>query len=149
MSVQHVPARYKTSDGREFSDMASAEKHEALLKAQREYMNARSQYTKLLFEGQKTADGKPFEFSVLRDYYYISPFCGIPNISTIDFYLYDCHVSENDGCVVIRKGDTFYEVSSLYATREAAEDALAEEKQKLIVQLQADVEKHKAKRQRG
>ncbi len=63
---------YAANDGTEFDRKADAEQYEKLHSAREEYANARKHYARMLAESFKTADGRPFDFSVWH-YCRVSP----------------------------------------------------------------------------
>ena len=76
--VEATPVKYKSSDGQEFETEEQAAYHEELIEAKGQYETARSVYGQRLFESQKTADGHPFQFSILLDYWYVWNYGGFP-----------------------------------------------------------------------
>jgi hypothetical protein len=71
--MPQVQTVYTTSDGRRFADAAMAERHERLAEARDKYAAAQREYARALLETQVTADGRPFRFGALTDYYYVHP----------------------------------------------------------------------------
>jgi hypothetical protein len=72
MAIEPVPAQFRTSDGMKWDTRREAERHEALIEAQREYEAARRNYGARLAEDQRTADGEPFTFG-WHEYWWLHP----------------------------------------------------------------------------
>jgi hypothetical protein len=122
---------FKTTDGEEFSDEISAQKHENLIKLKQEYEKARHRYINELARTEKTIDGIPFA-GKYHTYWYVQRFYGMPHLVEFSFYsdryfdidprtdeLIICQPStdEEHGCTQMK-------ISDLYHDRNAAEQAL-------------------------
>lgn len=151
MAVEQVPTQYRTSDGKQFKTAGEAERHERLITAQAKYEEAQREFRRAMAETQRTADGRLFEFGMLRDYYCIEwGAAGPPYLRTVSFYVWDCRVHEDNGHVYVTerdgKADREHRISSLYASeREAKRELLrlttkwlAEETEK-VAKLRAEV----------
>lgn len=125
MAIKQVPTRYETSDGREYDTQQEAERHEALITAKREYEHAQKVFGQRLAETQKTADGYPFEFTLLRDYYYITPgFHEMPALVRVGFSRWKpVQLNEADE-LVLTSGRLHCRIGDLYRSPRAAEEAL-------------------------
>lgn len=125
---------YKTQDGREYANEKDALKHERLKELREKYDNAKHVYAKALWETQVTADGKPFDLAVWRNYYYVSPgYFGKPNLKEIHFYTWSMELDEDDILCIRYHEDTTngrqwtsYKINELYSSRVLAEYALVD-----------------------
>lgn len=138
MAVNEVPSKFKASDGKEFGTKEDAERHDAVVVAAREFREARHRLGRILAEREKTADGKPFTFSMLRDLYYVTPgWSGMPALNRVSFYVWSCEfeIDEHLELVTIRQRRQVgrmsdneriesYRIADLYATEKAANVAL-------------------------
>lgn len=136
---------YTTKDGRRYSDSAMAERHERLAEARDKYESAQREYTRALLETQVTADGKPFRFGALTDYYYVHPNHngGLPFLKMVTFSVWDTKLDEVDELNVITKGDggnsVTYRISDLYTSWREAEIALLHKQMERVTDFTADV----------
>lgn len=125
---------YKTQDGREYTNEKDALKHERLNELEEKYDNAKTNYAKALWETQNTADGKPFDLGVWKNYYYVSPgYFGKPTLREIHFYVWSMHLDEDDILNIRYHEDTTngrqwtnYKISDLYSSKLQAEYALVD-----------------------
>lgn len=138
MAVSETEPKFKTSDGREFTNKKDAERHEALVEASRAYENARRFFGKALAETQRTADDKPFDFSMLTDYWFVWEGWGDPRLAKVDFYIWNCSFDLEREQFEIHQVDPHtkamrgYRVSELYRYRENAERALVAAQERWI-----------------
>jgi len=94
---------FRTSDGDEFDDEASAEKHETLISAKAAYESARDRYARILWETQITADGQPFKFGLWRNYYFVSEFTDWPFIHSVEFMLSSTYALDEDDALEVKR----------------------------------------------
>ena len=136
---------YTTKDGRRYLDAEMAERHERLTEARDKYAAAQREYTSALLETQVTADGKPFRFGALTDYYYVHPNHngGLPFLKMVTFSVWDTKLDDADELNVVTKGDggnsVTYCISDLYASRREAEIALLHKQMERVTDFTADV----------
>lgn len=155
MTVKTVPTKFETSDGKEFDTKEEAERHDELILARKAYKDARHTLGVILARSQKTADGVPFDFSLLRDYYYISDgWASLPALRRVSFYIWNFEFDERDVFEIKQwdergKGEQMmitYKINELYYSEREAKKALldaqeawlAEEAQK-VAALRAEV----------
>jgi hypothetical protein len=137
MAVSEIPVQYRTTDGREFKTPGEAERHEKMLTAYKEYEDARQALGRCIAETQRTADGRLFEFTALRDYWAIwDRWEGIPRLVRVEFWPWNLHF-EGDRDNFQLKGklgdhDHLFRVSDLYANKDAAERALLDVQEKWL-----------------
>lgn len=153
MAVREVPSVYKASDGKEFDTKEDAERHDAVVTAARKFREARHRLGRVLAEREKTADGHPFEFTVLGDYYYVSPgWGGMPGLSRVSFYVWSCEFEVDDEeRVTIRLHkqtgppykDSYeeYRIRDLYRDERKAKLALLAAQEEWLRERATDVEK--------
>jgi hypothetical protein len=147
MGVREIPQTFRTSDGREFTDKGEAERHEALVEAKREYDTARAVLGRRLAETQKTADGRPFEFGVFGDYYFVTEgWSGMPELLTVSFFGNNFSIDEHRIAEVVilqraqgRDRDSEYRIADLYRGKAAAERALLEAQEAWLAKKTAEV----------
>ena len=109
MAVKQTKPTFQCSDGKEFPTQAEADRHEDLMVAKDEYETARRKFGIALAKTQKTADGKPFEFGIMRNYWYIRCWNSLPRLFVVDFYLWDFQFDERSAVqphVAIAQGST-------------------------------------------
>jgi len=135
--VRAIPQRYQTSDGELHASEAEAARRQALLDAIQQFETAQKRIAHLVAESTQTADGRPFKFGILRNYWRVSNVMGrIPSVEQVEFG-YDTEVdfySDPPELVVMEsvRGQfaTFqrrtYLITELYADRENAEAAALE-----------------------
>jgi hypothetical protein len=157
MSIKKVPQKFETSDGRDFTDEKEAERHQQLIDARGQYQQGLTNLGQLLAERLKTADGKPFQVGILRNYYVIhEPMAGLPYLRHVHFSLaYGQPFGlghDDDVYLIVREFDTNrtqreYKVSDLYAdNKEACKALLAAQEERLkeiteqVEQLRSQVE---------
>ena len=119
---------YECIDGRQFPTQEDADRHEALATAEHDFLEARQRLGVLLAKSQKTADGKPFEFDVYDDYFYVSPgWQGMPHLHTVSFGHERFDFDAQDRFqLIVREGEKErrYAIADLYASKDEAERAL-------------------------
>jgi hypothetical protein len=154
MAVKEVSVKFKASDGKEFGAKEDAERHDAVVVAAREFGEAKHRLGRVLAEREKTADGKPFEFPMLRDLYYVTPgWSGMPTLNRVSFYVWSCEfeIDEHLELVTIRQrkqvgrmsdGERVesYRIADLYATEKAANVALLAAQEKWLEARAAEVQ---------
>jgi hypothetical protein len=149
MAVKEVPARFKASDGEEFGTKKEAQQHEELIKAREAYEEARRNLGRLLARREKTADGRPFDFSILHDYYYITEgWAGMPELTRVNFDGWNFRWSECDDRFEIqrqvehRNGRDWasYNIGELYWFEDNAEKALLAKREEWLKEQAEKVE---------
>lgn len=130
MSVQSVAAKWKTTDGEEFSDQAAAVRHQAWVEARAAYEEACDNCNLLLAETARTATGKPFSLSQWTYYRVTRWWGGLPRLESVMFDTCNWQVRGPKDQVVITQLDDKtgrvydYPISELYETEVLAEVAL-------------------------
>jgi hypothetical protein len=134
MAVTKVKPKWKAADDTEFDSEDEAKRYDELRKAKRAFEDARRRYGGALAETTKTADGVPFNFTLLRDYFVVwDVFGSLPSLRQVSFYYWMTTVSVDErGEVEMedynhtrRDGTpTRYKVSELFADKSAARKAL-------------------------
>lgn len=126
---------FRTEDGQEFTDKASAERHEKLVAAKAAYEDARQQYAKALAETQFTADGYPFDLNTRHTYYYVTGLWnGSPEVDSVSFYLWNIDLDEADRLSVVQwdnRGEASrrvsYRIDHLYWHKSGAQEEMIRE----------------------
>lgn len=143
--VKKVPAQFEASDGREFATEEEAKRHEALIEAKRAYDHHRTQYARVLWESQTTADGERFEMTMLRDYWYIhNSFYALPTLARVSFYIHHCDLDDGDEATIVHTDDsTNYgriRIKDLYYHERNARKALLEISRQRLSELTKQVD---------
>jgi hypothetical protein len=150
MSVKQQPRKWAAEDSKEFDTEAEAEAHNELYVARQAFLDAQKAYGRLLAERQKTADGFKFEWSMLRDYYFIREWHHqLPSMGQVSFYVHDTDVSERDDCLelIYHGGDPgnrdrhHYRIDQLYAREVNAKKALLVAQERFIEECRVDAER--------
>lgn len=145
--VEATPVEFKSSDGRKFETEEQAQSHEELIEAKERYEAARSAYGQILHESQKTADGYPFQFSVLADYWYVYDFSDFPRLDKVSFYLGNCDLNDEDETIITQHHDdhrgnrhfTDYSIGDLYRYEKNAQVALLAAQKERLQELSKSV----------
>lgn len=128
MAVSEVPAKFKTSDGREFDDKEEAERHDKFVAAVNDYREAQRCFLHHMARTQRTADGLLFESTPFQRYWRVTDgIWGMPELSEVSFYGWDFTVSEHDELIIRRAEAGKWEefrISELYSNKRRAEEAL-------------------------
>ena len=145
MSVKQE-TKFKTSDGREFSNQKEAEKHDALILARGKYSEALRQMNTLIAETARTADGHLFEFGLWTTYYYVTPgYFSKPVLTEVPYLGWNWDLNERDDQVeiVTREGNDNrqreYKISDLYRNKKAALLALVESQKEWLKEREQEV----------
>jgi len=148
MAVKEIQPSYGTSDGGEFATREEAEKHEALVEAERAYHEAEQRYARALAENTTTKDGHNFSFAGWGGYYRIT--LGIhqmPQIMRLSVYPNDIEL-QRDGRIQVRYGDPGknekpwrIEINELYRDEANAKKALLEAQEQWIKDQQETVDR--------
>lgn len=148
MAVKKVPQVYKASDDREFDNQADAEKHEAFLTAETEFLRARELWRHAVIENYKTADGVTFDFGLFKDYWYLVEWSGLPSLHKVSFMSYQQKfaIESSDESTTLKLvhnmngRESEFDVSELYYHESNAKKALrvAMESRKAMLQKQID-----------
>lgn len=144
MTVTKTTPMFKTSDGQEFDDEDAAQRHEEFIEAKKDYEAARQRWTRVLAESQTTADGHPFDFSMMRDYWFVTRWIGaMPSLQAVSFYIHNCDVNDNDEGSIHQLRDSGrdgtwikYRISELYLSKTEATKALVVAQKEHIAELQ-------------
>jgi hypothetical protein len=146
MGVQTTVPMYKTSDGTEFASRVEAERYDKMLVAQRAFEQARKDFGQALAETQRTADGELFRLGVPNTYWLIVHSFGMPHAEPVSFGRWEDSFSvHEDRGVSIRKDGKNYRISSLYARRRAADEALLAVQDQWVSGMRDEVEKLRAR----
>lgn len=144
MSVEKVAVKYKTSDGREFTEESDANFHQEYLDIVEEFDVISSKLTNIVAKKVKTADGQPFKFGGFSKYYTVMNKYAHPYI--FEFYTPSTRWSYNLDermewiSVKMTVNGTQYniEVGNMYADKKEAMKALVEARKQLIKQYEDD-----------
>ena len=153
--VKKMPVLFRTVDGQEFQDEAQAKQHEKLITAKSDYEQSRRRYAALLFYSQRTADGKPFEMSLLHDYWLVRDWCGaLPTLDRVSFWGPNVDLDDEDQTVIVykspeRKDWERYRITDLYYHEAGARRKLLELQKQRIVELENQVKKLEASLEGG
>ena len=126
-----MKTHFEASDGKIFTDIGAAARHEAMIEARAAYADARHAYAERLAETSITADGVPFDLANGHEYFYVSPGVyphGEPSLEYVTFYSWNCDLGDADEMFVyqhVGQRRTVYYVGQLYYFRRNAEAALS------------------------
>jgi len=144
MPITKRPQTFEASDGAEFATEAEAKRHQALLDASRDFRSAEKIYHQAIAKTQKTADGRPFEFGVFRDYYLIHWWGDRPRLVTIDFIGRDSILEDGKLYLVPgpdkRQAVPRVAVEELYVDRLAARKELLRRLEEWIADVNREIE---------
>lgn len=153
MTVKKTKPVYETSDGREFDNESVAKRHDEFIKVKITYEEARKEWTRVLAESQTTADGHPFEFSMSRDYWFVTRWSGrMPSLQKVSFFSWNCDVDDNEegslrqleyngGYDGGSEKWVSYRISELYLRKANATEALIYAQEEHIADLKSQLAK--------
>lgn len=152
MAIEPIPMRYATDDGQQFATKEEALRHEALVEAEGQCQEAQWRLGRLLAETQRTADGRLFEFTTLRDYWYVSAWWGgLPVLRRVSFYIWNCRVDrdrDQDEVVIWQEESEGkdrrtqeYRIGELYVSERAAEKDLLAAQETWLAERAAEIAK--------
>ena len=149
-TIQVIPEQFKTSDGEVFDDLASAEKHEEVVKARSVYRRAAREYGLKLGASCLTADGKPFDFAGWNSHYAITRHLfELPRLVRVPFSSWSDEVVDYEGVCVRhvddQKNRTNYPISQLYSDEKSAKRALVAAQRMWLSERAAEVDTDAAK----
>lgn len=87
MAVKEQPKTFTASDGSEWSTKKEAERHDAVVVANRELEDAKRKFCRAVLATQKTADGEQFD-SMRNDNYWSVPWYGCMELVRLDTLWY-------------------------------------------------------------
>ena len=136
---------FRTSDGQEFTNEEAANRHEAIIAARGVYKTAQRELHALLVNELVTADGQPFGFGSLRDYFFIvQPEWGGHYIKKVTFSYWNFAVDERGPTIIDthwRDGKMqHYRIDELYADFDNAKQALLADFDKYVVLARKKIE---------
>lgn len=156
MAIKPVPAKFKTSDGREFEDEVEAQRHDALINARAEYRTALHKLNRCIAETTRTADGYLFEFGLWTTYHYVTPgYNSMPQLNEVPYLGWNWELNERDDTVeIVTERDTdnrrvTYQVNDLYRDKKKALAAMIEAQKTWLQEREAEINEHAEKVSRG
>lgn len=152
--AKKLPTRYEASDGQEFDTEAEAERHSEFVDAKRKYENAKLCYMKVVCEREKTADGEPFNFTMMHDYFIIRDYVGsIPHLERVSFYLHNCTIEDDRQRLEIIQttGDRrqCYPICQLYYREREANRELVKIRRKRLAEMMQETDEMEKKLEGG
>lgn len=153
MSVHKSTRPWIAEDGSTWASEELARVRSNLVLAHRRYKRARDVLQHRLSKAYVTHDGQPFQVGTLRDYWVlVKNWAARPVLRKLTCYRTE-EIDVRDGEVYfqVRESDgrtrtATYEINELYATEEAAEDALDVALEEHIAHLQEDLAKIRQKK---
>lgn len=147
MTIETKPQVYITSDGREFTNVDDAERHESLVIATNEFEAARKNLLHAMAHTKHTADGQLMDPTRWGTYYIVREWAIDPHVAEVSFY-YDTQIElDGDRIYLVEprwsgkdRGPQRYAIDDLYASKKKAECALRVTLEERAAKLQKRIE---------